>query len=92
MKNEKIKVMPVRKKHTHLTATLSLPLRLHERAWILTGSHERAWIITGARSLSTSLVQQILEVSQDGVVFETENTVYHLTYARRPAEIEVMCA
>ena len=38
MKNEKIKVMPVRKKHTHLTATLSLPLRLHERAWILTGS------------------------------------------------------
>ena len=89
MKNEKIKVMPVRKKHTHLTATLSLPLRLHERAWILTD--ERAWIITGARSLSTSLVQQILEVSQDGVVFETENTVYHLTYARRPAEIEV-CA
>ena len=80
MKNEKIKVMPVRKKHTHLTATLSLPLRLHERAWILTGSR------------STSLVQQILEVSQDGVVFETENTVYHLTYARRPAEIEVMCA
>ena len=82
MKNEKIKIMPVRKKHTHLTATLSLPLRLHERAWI----------ITGVRSLSTSLVQQILEVSQDGVVFETENTVYHLTYARRPAEIEVMCA
>ena len=40
----------------------------------------------------TSLVQQILEVSQDGVVFETENTVYYLTYARRPAEIEVMCA
>ena len=28
MKNEKIKIMPVRKKHTHLTATLSLPLRL----------------------------------------------------------------
>ena len=78
MKNEKIKVMPVRKKHTHLTATLRL--------------HERAWILTGSRSLSTSLVQQILEVSQDGVVFETENTVYHLTYARRPAEIEVMCA
>lgn len=52
----------------------------------------RAWILTGSRSLSTSLVQQILEVSQDGVVFETENTVYYLTYARRPAEIEVMCA
>lgn len=82
MTNEKITAMPVKKTQFHLTATLSLPLRLHERAWILTGS----------RSLSTSLVQQILEVSQDGVVFETENTVYYLTYARRPAEIEVMCA
>ena len=69
MTNEKITAMPVKKKQIHLTATLSLPLRLHERAWILTGS----------RSLSTSLVQQILEV-------------YYLTYARRPAEIEVMCA
>ena len=82
MTNEKITAMPVKKTQIHLTATLSLPLRLNERAWI----------ITGARSLSTSLVQQILEVSQDGVVFETENTVYYLTYARRPAEIEVMCA
>ena len=82
MTNEKITAMPVKKTQIHLTATLSLPLRPHERAWILTGS----------RSLSTSLVQQILEVSQDGVVFETENTVYYLTYARRPAEIEVMCA
>ena len=80
--NKKATVVPVKKTQTHRTATLSLPLRLHERAWI----------ITGARSLSTSLVQQILEVSQDGVVFETENTVYYLTYARRPAEIEVMCA
>ena len=60
MTNEKITAMPVKKTQIHLTATLSLPLRLHERAWILTGS----------RSLSTSLVQQILEVSQDGVVFE----------------------
>lgn len=82
MKNKKISAMPTKKKSAHLTASLSMPLRLHERAWIITGS----------RSLSTSLVQQILEVSQDGVVFETENTVYHLTYARRPAEIEVMCA
>ena len=60
MTNEKITAMPVKKTQIHLTATLSLTLRLHERAWILTGS----------RSLSTSLVQQILEVSQDGVVFE----------------------
>ena len=82
MTNEKITAMPVKKTQIHLTATLSLPLRPHETVWILTGS----------RSLSTSLVQQILEVSQDGVVFETENTVYYLTYARRPAEIEVMCA
>ena len=58
----------------------------------LTATLSLAWILTGSRSLSTSLVQQILEVSQDGVVFETENTVYYLTYARRPAEIEVMCA
>ena len=54
MKNEKIKIIPVRKKHTHLTATLSLPLRLHERAWIITGS----------RSLSTSLVLQIRRKSK----------------------------
>lgn len=46
MTNEKITAMPVKKTQIHLTATLSLPLRLHERAWILTGS----------RSLSTSLV------------------------------------
>ena len=82
MKIKKIPSRQEKKTQIPLPATLSLPLRLHERAWILTGS----------RSLSTSLVQQILEVSQDGVVFETENTVYYLTYARRPAEIEVMCA
>lgn len=38
MTNEKITAMPVKKTQIHLTATLSLPLRLHERAWILTGS------------------------------------------------------
>lgn len=82
MKNEKVTIITLKKKSVHMTALLSLPLRLHERAWIL----------SGGRSISTSLVEQILEVSQDGVVFETENTVYYLTYARRPAEIEVMCA
>lgn len=82
MTNEKITAMPVKKTQIHLTATLSLPLRVHERAWLF----------TCGRSISTSLVKQILEVSQDGVVFETENTVYHVTYAHRPAEIEVMCA
>ena len=66
----------------HVTAVLSLPLRVHERAWLF----------TCGRSISTSLVKQILEVSPDGVVFETENTVYHVTYAHRPAEIEVICA
>ena len=34
MTNEKITAMPVKKTQIHLTATLSLPLRLHERAWI----------------------------------------------------------
>ena len=82
MKNEKVTIITLKKKSVHMTALLSLPLRLHERAWIL----------SGGRSISTSLVEQILEVSQDGVVFETENTVYHLTYARGPAEVEVMCA
>ncbi len=82
MKNEKIAVIPKQKKTVHLTAMLYLPLKLHERAWILCGS----------QSLSTSLVKRILEVSADGIVFETENTIYHLTYARGPAEIEVMCA
>ena len=37
MTNEKITAMPVKKTQIHLTATLSLPLRLHERAWILAG-------------------------------------------------------
>lgn len=32
MTNEKITAMPVKKTQIHLTATLSLPLRLHERA------------------------------------------------------------
>ena len=31
MTNEKITAMPVKKTQIHLTATLSLPLRLHER-------------------------------------------------------------
>lgn len=82
MKKEKITILSSSKKHIHLTAVLSLPLRLHERAWILANS----------RTISTSHVERILEVSQDGVVFETENTVYHLTYTRQLAEIEVMCA
>ena len=82
MKKGKITAIPERKKDTYLTAVLSLPLRMHERAWLF----------TCGRSISTSLVKQILEVSQDGVVFGTENTVYHVTYAHRPAEIEVICA
>lgn len=70
------------KKEISLTATLSLPLRTGERAWFYANRH----------SISTSPVKQILEVSLDGVVFETQNTVYRLAYARLPAESEVMCA
>ena len=36
MKKEKITAIPERKKDTYLTAVLSLPLRVHERAWLFT--------------------------------------------------------
>ena len=36
MKKEKITAIPERKKDTYLTAILSLPLRVHERAWLFT--------------------------------------------------------
>ena len=39
----------------------------------------------------TSRVITIQEVSADGVVFETQNTIYHLSYTSEPVS-EVMCA
>ncbi|MEQ2843219.1 hypothetical protein [Dorea longicatena] len=70
------------KKETLLTGQICLPLRVGERAVI---------IGTGSRSIMTSTVLLIQEVSADGVVFETKNTIYHLSYTSEPVS-EVMCA
>lgn len=70
------------KKELNLTGTLSLPLRVGERAWI----YAQNQIIT------TSVVKQILEVSETGIRFETCNFVYRLDYARLPMRHGVMCA
>ncbi len=70
------------KKETLLTGQSCLPLRVGERAVI---------IGTGSRSIMTSTVLFIQEVSADGVVFETQNTIYHLSYTSEPIS-EVMCA
>ena len=70
------------KKETLLTGQIWVPLRIGERAVI---------IGTGSRSIITSTVLLIQEVSADGVVFETQNTIYHLSYTSEPVS-EVMCA
>lgn len=70
------------KKETLLTGQICLPLRVGKRAVI---------IGTGSRSIMTSTVLFIQEVSADGVVFETQNTIYHLSYTSEPVS-EVMCA
>lgn len=43
MKKEKITAIPERKKDTYLTAVLSLPLRVHERAWLFTCGRSRIY-------------------------------------------------
>lgn len=70
------------KKETLLTGQICFPLRIGERAVI---------IGTGSRSMITSRVITIQEVSADGMVFETQNTIYHLSYTSEPVS-EVMCA
>ena len=70
------------KKETLLTGQICLPLRVGERAVI---------IGTGSRSIMTSTVLFIQEVYADGVVFETQHTIYHLCYTSEPVS-EVMCA
>ena len=69
------------KKETLLTGQICFPLRIGERAVI---------IGTGSRSMITSRVITIQEVSADGVVFETQNTIYHLRYTSEHV-LEVMC-
>lgn len=76
-----VKLSEQKKEHRIITGTLSLPLRLGERAWICYGSH----------TLTTSPVLQIWEVSVDGILFETANTVYELNYMSYPKS-EVICA
>lgn len=70
------------KKEVLLTGQICLPLRVGERAVI---------IRTGSRSIITSRVIIIQEVSADGVIFETQNSIYHLSYTSEPVS-EVMCA
>lgn len=77
-----IPIIKEQKKQVALTGYLSLPLRVGERAFIRHGS----------QSIVTSTVKTILEVSADGVVFETCNTIYSIVYALVPLESEVMCA
>lgn len=84
MTNHKVKrISPMSQKETTLTGTLSLPLRVDERALILQGNRQ---------SVLTSPVKEILEVSSYGVVFRTCNTTYRLSYMPVPNENEVMCA
>ncbi|BDF35866.1 hypothetical protein CE91St62_39280 [Lachnospiraceae bacterium] len=70
-----------RKKTQILTGTLSLPLRVGERAWITYGN----------QTITTSLVRYIWEVAPDSILFETCNTIYRLNYLSA-AKTEVMCA
>lgn len=83
MKNQTIlSITSKKKKHLCISGTLSVPLR----------AGERAWIFSTDRIITTSTVTQILEVSENGVVFETCNTIYQLMYLLAPLKTEVMCA
>lgn len=82
MKNNKLTLHSTQKTKYHLTGILSMPLHLGERAWIY----------SCCRTFTTSPVQRILEVSENGVVFETCNSIYTLSYTRIPLEKEAMCA
>ena len=69
-------------KKTIVTMTGTLPLRIGENAWIRT-RHQ---------FFTTSMVLKIMEVAEDGIKFETCNTIYHLRYETISAESGVMCA
>lgn len=70
------------KKIVSITGSLSLPLRVDERAFIHSSGH----------SIITSKVKCILEVSDAGIIFETFHTVYNLRYETIAKPNEVMCA
>ena len=69
------------KQITTLSGWFHSPLRVGERA-----------IISGVNGFSilTSPILTILEVSNDSIVFETENTIYHLVHTPETLS-EVMC-
>lgn len=71
MKQRKIIHFPeTLKRRRELTGHLCFPLRIGNRAWI------------SCRNglLTTSLVEIIWEVSETGIIFETANSIYHVTY------------
>lgn len=70
------------KQITTLSGWFHSPLRVGERA-ILSR--------VNGFSILTSPILTILEVSNDGIVFETKNTIYHLVLTPKTIS-EVMCA
>lgn len=81
-RHRKQELQNIKKATVTMTGTLSLPLRIGENAWIRT-RHQ---------FFTTSMILKILEVAEDGIKFETCNTIYNLRYETVPAESGVICA
>lgn len=81
-KNKVINFQNHPKKELHLTGYLSLPLRVGDRAWIISNSGIHP----------TSEVEKIWEVSESGILFETKNIIYRLDYNTANAKTGVICA
>lgn len=81
-KNKVINFQNHPKKELHLTGYLSLPLRVEDRAWIISNSGIHP----------TSEVEKIWEVSESGILFETKNIIYRLDYTTANAKTGVICA
>lgn len=78
MKERKIIHFPeTLKRRRELTGHLCLPLRIGNQAWI------------SCRNglLTTSLVEIIWEVSETGIIFETANSIYYVTYLFPKTEV-----
>jgi len=83
MKNEKIITLSKhQKKQITITGFPAYPLQVGERAWITYSNG----------TFLTSNVQAILEASFDYIVFETQNTVYFLSYSSHDQKVEVISA
>ena len=81
-RHRKQELQNTRKATVTMTGTPSLPLCIGENAWIRT-RHQ---------FFTTSMILKILEVAEDGIKFETCNTIYNLRYETVPAESGVRCA